>query len=768
MRNTRRWLLGLVVVGVTACGSDEPDYAPLFAGSWYGQANYTFTGQGGTSTDTQQVQQPIVVLGKNHLRLAQYCSGSDPGPEADVTSPTQFQVRSYSCTIAVGACQATLTVTGGDGTLSGQTLTINFQGTLAIRGGGSCQAETTQYAINFNGSHNNPSQSGQPPVAPTDLAVSRADAYGTFVLSWGSSSSAQLSNVQARIGNGSYLDVPSYYYGPAGLTVQLDQSALPERTTVSFRIRVSNSAGVSGFSNEASASSALLPPTLQQAQQVSTGMQLTWVPRSDVTALVVERSDIQNASAYAVVGSAAAGQSAFVDTSITEGGYYYYRIHWVDGALEGYPSYSYPIPTSLLPPSDLVAVGGGERVDLSWTNHSHLATEVDVYRADGLIDYSFGTLVAQLPASATSFTDLVPSGIYSYRVEAHATTVGGNGSALAYAATLPPDSPSSWSVAFADQSPALRAVMDSAGRYLFWGQDLALRRSDGAPEIVRAPSASLPIPFPYFVLDASEHPHLVYLRQTVQGGSTMAVLHDWFDGSGWNTEEVGRLAGQSYAFALDLSGHPVVAVSGNGAAEGMRVIRWSGSAYLAENPNLTFTQGTTGLSNYLLAMSSAGRVHLVAETFIAETVHAWRDGTWSQEPVALSSTNAVIGRLAAFGDESLALVCNDFGAISVLVRGSVGWTAPMPIASGGGLFNPADAVLAVATDGSSPALLLNTSGGLQLARASEGWVPHVLTSSWPIVGFGHDAAGKLYALVAGGQNFSVTPPVTHAVIFREQ
>src|SRR5262249_16446606 len=193
-----------------------------------------------------------------------------------------------------------------------------------------------------------------------------------------------------------YQDVTGYLSG-AGVTVQLDPTGLPERTAVSFRIRVANSVGTSDFSNEASSSSALLAPTLQGAQQVSTGVRLTWVPRSDVTALLVERSDLQNPSASAVTGSANPGQTAFVDTTLVEGGYYYYRLHWVDGALQGYPSYSNPIPTSLLAPSDLVAVGGVERVDLSWVNHSQTATEVDVFRADGLNDFYFGQLVAHLP-----------------------------------------------------------------------------------------------------------------------------------------------------------------------------------------------------------------------------------------------------------------------------------------------------------------------------------------------------------------------------------
>src|SRR5262249_23171123 len=302
----------------------------------------------------------------------------------------------------------------------------------------------------------------------------------------------------------------------------------------------------------------------------------------------------------------------------------------------------------------------------------------------------------------------------------------------------------------ADQPVASRAVLDSTGRYLFWGQDLTLRRSDGAPEVVRGPSSSLPIPFPYFLLDASGHPHLIYLRQTVQGGTTMAVLHDWSSGTAGRGEHPARLTAQSYAFALDSTGRPVVAVSADATGEGLRVIRWSGTNYVVENPNLTFTQGSSSISNYLLATSSSGQIHLVVETFLAETVHASRDGTWSQEAVALSSPNAVIGLLAAFGTDRLALVFNDFGRIQVLEKGSVGWTAPLPIASGGSLSSPFDAVLDEGAEGGSPAVLLGTSGGLQLARASEGWAPSVLTSRWPIIGFGHDTAGTRHHGSAGG------------------
>jgi hypothetical protein len=760
-------------MALAACGGNsgqsETDHAPPFTGNWYGQAHYTLTSGGQTVTDSNDVLQTVVRNGTNQLRLPTFCSEADPGPEADVVSPTEFRFRAYSCTIPTQSCQETLSLTGGSGTLSNQTLAFTVQGTVTVAGGAGCPSGTAQVAIAFSGTHD------LHPTVPKDLVATPGDFYGRFLLSWTLTGTA-LYDVQARIGSGSY-QVVTAQEETTGVSVDLEPSTLPERTSVTFRIRLVNPWAVSDFSNEAETRSLLLPPEPRQVPNQSrtlpNGLQISWVGRPDVTALVVERAPVQSATPtgpYTPVGSADGGQGTFVDTTVVEGGYYDYRARWVDGAMVGYPSSGPRAQAGVFPPSDLIAVGGVGQVQLSWVNHSQAATEIAIEGGAGLNPNTDGPDVARLPAAATSYTLHVPTGVYTYWLEARGFP--SSDSDPVFVATTVSSSQGTWSTAFldepfADEPFATRAVPDPAGRFLFWNSR-GLLRSDGATALVRSPSTSLPIPLPYFAVDDSENPHLVYAQQTTNpGGSTIAVLHDWFDGTAWQSEELTRTALQAYWFTLDSSGHPVVALSTDGTISGLRVIRWSQSAYVVENPSPSFNQPSNAVPNVLVAAGSGGRIHLVAETTSGETVHAWYDGSWSSEPMTLSSASAQIVRLAVFGNDQLALLFADFGAAQVLERGSSGWAAPVQIVSDGPIFYATDAALDAARDGTPPALLIRTHEGLQLALQSEGWAPQVLMADSPIIGFGHDANDKLYAIVEEGQDFSASPPVTHAVVLRQ-
>jgi hypothetical protein len=109
----------------------------------------------------------------------------------------------------------------------------------------------------------------------------------------------------------------------------------------------------------------------------------------------------------------------------------------------------------------------------------------------------------------------------------------------------------------------------------------------------------------------------------------------------------------------------------------------------------------------------------------------------------------------------------DFGAAQVMERGSGGWGAPVTVASGASAYQN-DAALVAPSDGSAPVLLVRTAGGLLFARQSEGWPLHLLTSAWPIVGFGWDANQKLYAVIVTGQDFGGPAPVALTAVFRQQ
>jgi hypothetical protein len=113
----------------------------------------------------------------------------------------------------------------------------------------------------------------------------------------------------------------------ANVTTYADTGLTP-LTTYSYRVRASNSAGNSAYSNTASV--ALMPPTaptnLTAALVGNSGqVNLTWTDNSNnETGFQVERST--NGSTFAVIATTAANTTSYRDSSAVKGQQYFYRV----------------------------------------------------------------------------------------------------------------------------------------------------------------------------------------------------------------------------------------------------------------------------------------------------------------------------------------------------------------------------------------------------------------------------------------------------------
>jgi hypothetical protein len=759
-------LLAAVVLGCGRSGDpgQSEDHAALFAGDWYGTLTYVYRQNGAPyGTSTAVVEQPIMVTGKNALLMQHFCFAADPGVGANVTSATEFAVSPHQCSVNLPiGCPYSVSVESGSGRLSGTTLALAFHGTLTQPAGPSCSLLTLEFDITTSMTH------AVPPVlkpeTPQAVKVEKGEGRGRYELSWTVFDATLAVEVQAQIAGGDWNDAFPAFSSPN--VVALDLDGVPDRTPVAFRVRTHTREGVSDWSTPASNDSGFDGPVLLDVDESTEVIRFRWQPRQDVVSMVIERNDSLEAPVWNVLTILTPPGSSYDDVQAVENHQYAYRFHWVDATTDSFRAGLSPRALPLHAPVGLTAVASPGRVDLSWTNRSQVATEVVVLRAGGLVDWSGNASeVARLPASATSFSDVgLAVDMYTYSVEASLPGEAISTGPLVPVVTPPPASSGMWSVSFVDLPAAREAALDADGGVLTFAGTMAA--SDSPPWLPYAPDGGAPFEFPSFVLDAELHPHLVYLRYTGPGPVTSAVIHDWFDGTAWQSEEMGRLDVLSYAWALDPSDHPVVLFTSDGTSAALRVLRWSGSAYVSENPGIALS-GSPNLGAMLIAASPEGVIHVLAQDYTAvSTVHSWRGASWSSEPVPLAASVLLSRVTASTGDVvSLTTQNGRTANFQVLDRGSAGWGSPVDIGTSlgfGGLNERMTTTLA----GSSPVLALNLPlSGVHIARRSDGWVPRQLTGPANLMGVGYDATSHLYVIVQGGY---LSSGGYRAAVFREQ
>jgi hypothetical protein len=131
-----------IICLATGCDGSEKDYAGNFVGLWTGTSTVTVNGQIGTTNGYTHINE----TGTNSIKVGDLCIDGD-GPNATVNSASSFTVGGMSCPPGtVGSCSSVvLSLSGGGGTLNGNTLTISGTGTLSGCG------STYTYALTFTG-----------------------------------------------------------------------------------------------------------------------------------------------------------------------------------------------------------------------------------------------------------------------------------------------------------------------------------------------------------------------------------------------------------------------------------------------------------------------------------------------------------------------------------------------------------------------------------------------------------------------------------------
>ena len=208
--------------------------------------------------------------------------------------------------------------------------------------------------------------------------------------------------------------------------VSYSSTGLNPITTYFYRVRATNAAGDSAYTNEASATTlnaAPAAPSALAATTVSTTqINLSWTDNAtNETGFKIERKT-GSGGTYAQIATVNADVTGYSDTGLTATTTYYYRVRATNSigdsaySNEANATTSSPIPAA---PSNLTATStSSSQINLAWTDNATNETGFKIERKTG----SGGTYsqIATAGAGATGYsnTGLTAGTTYYYRVRA--------------------------------------------------------------------------------------------------------------------------------------------------------------------------------------------------------------------------------------------------------------------------------------------------------------------------------------------------------------
>ena len=212
---------------------------------------------------------------------------------------------------------------------------------------------------------------------------------------------------------------------PANETSYTD-AGIRDGTRYYYRVRASDGANYSPYSNEVNAKTALSAPTsLSAATLNENAIGLSWSDNSSSeTAFVIERS-LNSGDNYMTIYTSTANVIVYTDNGLIDGQEYFYRVQAIQGDEYSDHSNEANAVTELKAPSDLSAAADSEHsIQMVWTDNSASETGYHIERS-----LSPGTgylLIHTTPANTSFYTDAVPGDGVKYYYRVRATSGMGN------------------------------------------------------------------------------------------------------------------------------------------------------------------------------------------------------------------------------------------------------------------------------------------------------------------------------------------------------
>lgn len=619
---------------------------------------------------------------------------------------------------------------------------------------------------------------GTAPGTPGDLTVSSSDDFDRVLLSWTApAGGAEGYRVQGRVGSSDFQTLAGLVSGPTA-AVDLSPST-PEETDLDFRVLAVRGSSESAPSNVAHMHRGLRPADSLSAEPVANGeIALAWTGGSAVAdRIVLERAAAPDGGAAPVWASLVElvpGTTSSVDGSPDPEGIFLYRLRFAKGSEQSPWRQTASTTGVLVAPSGLSAEGQPTTITLTWTDHGHGAAELVVLRAAGAALPGAFTEIAHLAPDATSLVDAVPaSGLYAYRVVARTLRGTAASTAPVFAGTSAVTGSLVLAPSFLTMPAGPVRAQDGQGSWFVaggqYGPDSVFRQSGGVwVSKTFAVAATRDLALPVLQVDAAAHPHVMFLREVIQGGSTFAVTHDWFDGVDWQEEELFRQTvansyGANVTFAVDSSAGLHVIWSSAPTSHDMAYVHRQGGSWVFESLDVVSPEAV-GIGPVKLLLDAAGNPNVLLGAS-ARVVHLSRGagGAWSSEdvptgPVSAGPYDFLGGVIGASSDLSVFSEYDDVTTYELHVEHEAAglWGAPEILGSRP-FSTAARAAVAIDRPGGRIAAtyaLLASDGLLLLVNGGQGWNSTVLPASGmeaPTLGF--DPTGRLYVLQRLNESF---------------
>ncbi|HEV2827379.1 MAG TPA: fibronectin type III domain-containing protein, partial [Pyrinomonadaceae bacterium] len=295
-----------------------------------------------------------------------------------------------------------------------------------------------------------------PPAAPSNLTASAASS-SQINLAWTDNSNNEdvfkIERCQGANCNKNFTQIAQV--GPN--VTNYSSTGLGASTSYGYRVRASNVAGDSAYSNKASATTSAITPTppaapssLSATAASSSQINLAWTDNSnDEDGFKLERCQGVGCTNFAQIAQLGANTTGFANTGLAANTTYSYRVRANNTGGDSAYSNTGNATTLQTPPaapSNATATAtSSSQINVAWTDNSNNDDGFTIERCQDASCTNFAQ-IAQVGANTTSYPDTGLAANTSYRYRVRAFNNGGNSaySNTANATTLqtPPNAPS--------------------------------------------------------------------------------------------------------------------------------------------------------------------------------------------------------------------------------------------------------------------------------------------------------------------------------------